>query len=79
MRSSLELGIQVPGLFVPDRMEGITRKLRQALAKSTHLTENSEPTQEEEHVNTDSKIKKIGILFEMLRRLICCRIGWRES
>ena len=64
MRSSLELGIQVPRQLVPDRMEGITRKLRQALAKSTHLTENSEPTQEEEHVNTDSKIKKVLFYFK---------------
>ena len=39
-------------LLVPDKLKGITnkyRKLRQALAKSTHLREKSEPTQVEEH------------------------------
>ena len=64
------VGDSSPELLVPDRMEGITRKLRQALTKSTHLMENSEPTQEEEHGNTDSKIKKGTFLFQMLRRLL---------
>ena len=46
----MEFMIQAPKLLVPDRKEVIAneyRKLRQTLAKSTHLTQNSEPTGEE--------------------------------